>query len=75
VDNRCGLKKPFEGISAMASEDRLETTTKTASNIRTLLGVAAGLVIGAFVTGFTLKQQYEDIMKAYNTVQALQQNK
>jgi hypothetical protein len=55
--------------------DTLESTAKTAGYIKTLLGIGAGLIVGAFITGFTLKQQYDQINKSYRAILALQENK
>jgi hypothetical protein len=58
----------------MESDEKLETVSRTVSNIKTLVGVAVGLLVGAFAAGFALKQQYEDVMKAYGAIHALQRN-
>ena len=59
----------------MAVEDKVDRAAKIASNLKTLIGLAAGLVIGAFASGFFLKQQYDDLLKSYNAIRALQTNK
>jgi hypothetical protein len=54
--------------------DTLESAAKTAGNLKTILGIGVGLVVGAFVTGFVLKEKYEDLSKSYEAILALQKN-
>jgi hypothetical protein len=59
----------------MSTDEKFDTAVKTASNLKSIIYLGIGLVAGAFGAGVAFKQQYDDILKAYGTVQALQQKK
>jgi hypothetical protein len=59
----------------MSSENEFETVSRAASNLKTIIGLGVGLVVGAFLAGFTLKKQYEDLSTSYRALLALQENK
>jgi hypothetical protein len=48
--------------------EQLEATAKTAGNLKSIALILFGVISGAFVAGFAVRQYYFDMVTAYGTV-------